>query len=69
MPSQPSHDDPTPASRRGFLKASTAAVVGGSLASGLAIARGFAESMGGTVSAEPTPGGGATLVISLRAAS
>jgi len=35
---------------------------------GLAIARGFAEAMGGSVSAEPTPGGGATVVISLQAA-
>jgi two-component system, OmpR family, sensor histidine kinase KdpD len=32
---------------------------------GLAIARGFAEAMGGEVTAEPTPGGGATVVISL----
>jgi two-component system sensor histidine kinase KdpD len=36
---------------------------------GLAIARGLAEAMGGTVGAEPTPGGGATVVITLRAAS
>ncbi|MDP9116774.1 MAG: DUF4118 domain-containing protein [Actinomycetota bacterium] len=35
---------------------------------GLAIARGFAEAMGGTVTAEETPGGGATLVVSLAAA-
>ncbi len=35
---------------------------------GLAIARGLTESMGGTVRAEETPGGGATIVISLRAA-
>ncbi len=34
---------------------------------GLAIARGFTEAMGGTVSAEPTPGGGATFVIALDA--
>ena len=33
---------------------------------GLAIARGFAEAMGGTVSVQQTPGGGATLVISLN---
>jgi two-component system sensor histidine kinase KdpD len=35
---------------------------------GLAIARGFTEAMGGTVTAEETPGGGATLVVSLAAA-
>ena len=34
---------------------------------GLAIARGLTEAMGGSVSAEPTPGGGATLVITLTA--
>jgi two-component system sensor histidine kinase KdpD len=36
---------------------------------GLAIARGLTEAMGGTVRAEETPGGGATLVITLRAAT
>ena len=35
---------------------------------GLAIARGFAEAMGGAVTAEETPGGGATLVIRLGVA-
>ncbi|HEY2298879.1 MAG TPA: ATP-binding protein [Jatrophihabitans sp.] len=35
---------------------------------GLAIARGFAEAMGGHVFAEETPGGGATLVVQLKAA-
>jgi two-component system, OmpR family, sensor histidine kinase KdpD len=35
---------------------------------GLAIARGLTEAMGGRVEAEPTPGGGATLVITLNAA-
>jgi two-component system sensor histidine kinase KdpD len=35
---------------------------------GLAIARGFTEAMGGTVTAEQTCGGGATLVVRLRAA-
>ena len=34
---------------------------------GLAIARGFTEAMGGTVTAEETPGGGATLVVALAA--
>ncbi|MFG2640659.1 ATP-binding protein [Streptomyces sp. NPDC048370] len=35
---------------------------------GLAVARGFVEAMGGTVSAEDTPGGGLTMVLSLRTA-
>ncbi|MEU4349249.1 sensor histidine kinase KdpD [Streptomyces sp. NPDC023838] len=34
---------------------------------GLAVARGFAESMGGTLTAEDTPGGGMTMVLTLRA--
>ncbi|MEV7992235.1 sensor histidine kinase KdpD [Streptomyces sp. NPDC086077] len=33
---------------------------------GLAVARGFAEAMGGTLDAEDTPGGGLTMVLSLR---
>ncbi|MDT0450193.1 sensor histidine kinase KdpD [Streptomyces hesseae] len=36
---------------------------------GLAVARGFAESMGGTLAAEDTPGGGMTMVLTLRAAA
>ncbi|MFM9556336.1 MULTISPECIES: sensor histidine kinase [Streptomyces] len=35
---------------------------------GLAVARGFAEAMGGTLAAEDTPGGGLTLVLTVRAA-
>ncbi|MFD0514416.1 sensor histidine kinase [Streptomyces aureus] len=35
---------------------------------GLAVARGFAEAMGGTLSAEDTPGGGLTMVLSLPTA-
>lgn len=35
---------------------------------GLAVARGFAESMGGTLEAEDTPGGGLTMVLTLKAA-
>ena len=35
---------------------------------GLAVARGFAESMGGTLTAEDTPGGGLTMVLTLRVA-
>lgn len=34
---------------------------------GLAVARGFTESMGGTLSTEDTPGGGLTMVLTLRA--
>ncbi len=33
---------------------------------GLAVARGFTEAMGGTLSAEDTPGGGLTMVLALR---
>ncbi|WNI28748.1 sensor histidine kinase KdpD [Streptomyces sp. ITFR-6] len=36
---------------------------------GLAVARGFVESMGGTLDAEDTPGGGLTMVLTLSAAS
>ncbi|MBV9594677.1 MAG: sensor histidine kinase KdpD [Actinobacteria bacterium] len=36
---------------------------------GLAIVRGFVEAMGGQVEIEQTPGGGATLVVSLRTAA
>ncbi|MDX3851911.1 sensor histidine kinase KdpD [Streptomyces sp. AK02-01A] len=35
---------------------------------GLAVARGFVEAMGGTLAAEDTPGGGLTMVLTLRAA-
>ncbi|MFZ3565877.1 ATP-binding protein [Streptomyces sp. BH097] len=35
---------------------------------GLAVARGFAEAMGGTLIAEDTPGGGLTMVLTLRVA-
>jgi two-component system sensor histidine kinase KdpD len=33
---------------------------------GLAVARGFVESMGGSLTAEDTPGGGLTMVFTLR---
>ncbi|MFB7464938.1 ATP-binding protein [Streptomyces sp. NPDC056224] len=36
---------------------------------GLAVARGFAEAMDGTLTAEDTPGGGLTMVLTLRAAA
>lgn len=35
---------------------------------GLALSRGFTEAMGGTLSAEETPGGGLTMTLSLPAA-
>ena len=35
---------------------------------GLAVARGFAEAIGGTLSAEDTPGGGLTMVLSVPTA-
>jgi two-component system sensor histidine kinase KdpD len=33
---------------------------------GLAVAKGFVEAMGGEVGVEDTPGGGTTMVLSLR---
>jgi two-component system sensor histidine kinase KdpD len=36
---------------------------------GLAVARGFAEAMGGRIVAKDTPGGGLTVAITLTAAS
>jgi two-component system sensor histidine kinase KdpD len=36
---------------------------------GLAVARGFAEAMGGTLTAEDTPGGGFTMVLTLKPAA
>ncbi|MFF2848527.1 ATP-binding protein [Streptomyces sp. NPDC058001] len=36
---------------------------------GLAVARGFVEAMGGTLAAEDTPGGGLTMVLTLKAAA
>ncbi|MCA1219580.1 ATP-binding protein [Streptomyces sp. 8L] len=36
---------------------------------GLAVARGFLEAMGGTLEAEDTPGGGMTMVLTLKAAA
>ena len=54
---------------RPFQRTDDAPAGGAGVGLGLAIARGFTEAMGGTVSAERTPGGGATVVICLRAVS
>jgi two-component system sensor histidine kinase KdpD len=35
---------------------------------GLALSRGLAEAMGGTLTVEDTPGGGLTMIVSLKAA-
>ncbi len=40
---------------------------GGGVGLGLAIARGFVDAMGGELTIEDTPGGGATLVVGLPA--
>jgi two-component system sensor histidine kinase KdpD len=52
-----------------FQRLDDSPTAGAGVGLGLAIARGFAEAMGGTVSAEETPGGGATLVVSLDVAT
>ncbi|NQD87648.1 histidine kinase, partial [Paenarthrobacter sp. CM16] len=38
---------------------------GGGIGLGLAVAKGFCEAMGGRLDAEPTPGGGLTMVVTL----
>jgi two-component system, OmpR family, sensor histidine kinase KdpD len=53
---------------RPFQRTDDVPAAGAGVGLGLAIARGFTEAMGGGVTAEPTPGGGATVVFSLRVA-
>jgi len=51
-----------------FQRSGDTSVDGAGVGLGLAIARGFTNAMGGAIAAEETPGGGATLVVTLRAA-
>lgn len=53
---------------RPFQRTNDAPTDGGGVGLGLAISRGFAEAMDGDVRVEQTAGGGATVVVSLRAA-
>jgi two-component system sensor histidine kinase KdpD len=53
---------------RPFQRTDDAPANGAGVGLGLAISRGFTEAMGGEVTAEPTPGGGATIVIALAEA-
>jgi two-component system sensor histidine kinase KdpD len=50
-----------------FQRQGDGPAAGSGVGLGLAIARGFAEAMGGSVTAEQTPGGGATFALSLAA--
>ena len=54
---------------RPFQRTDDAPRNGSGVGLGLAIARGLTEAMGGTVTVEPTPGGGATFVIALQEAA
>jgi two-component system sensor histidine kinase KdpD len=53
---------------RPFQRSVYAPAAGAGVGLGLAIARGFVEAMGGTVALRVTPGGGATVVLTLRMA-
>jgi two-component system sensor histidine kinase KdpD len=52
-----------------FQRRDDSPAAGAGVGLGLAIARGFAEAMGGHLFAEQTPGGGATLVVQLEAST
>jgi two-component system sensor histidine kinase KdpD len=54
---------------RPFQRSDDVPTDGAGVGLGLAIARGFTAAMGGTISATATPGGGATVVIRLQAAT
>ena len=58
QPFQRFGDQPLPAMGGG-------ATAGGGIGLGLAVAKGFSEAMGGRLAAEPTPGGGLTMVVTL----
>jgi two-component system sensor histidine kinase KdpD len=53
---------------RPFQRGDDVPAAGAGVGLGLAIARGFIEAMGGTARAEATPGGGTTVVLTLRVA-
>lgn len=58
QPFQRFGDSPSPALGGGIS-------AGGGIGLGLAVAKGFSEAMGGRLTAEPTPGGGLTMVVTL----
>ncbi|WP_420178654.1 sensor histidine kinase [Paenarthrobacter sp. TA1.8] len=58
QPFQRFGDSPSPAIGGGTT-------AGGGIGLGLAVAKGFSEAMGGRLAAEPTPGGGLTMVVTL----
>jgi two-component system, OmpR family, sensor histidine kinase KdpD len=61
--------DAVPGIFEAFQRSSDSSADGAGVGLGLAIARGFTAAMGGTLAAEETPGGGATLVVALQAAA
>jgi two-component system sensor histidine kinase KdpD len=58
QPFQRFGDSPSPSPGGGIS-------AGGGIGLGLAVAKGFSEAMGGRLAAEPTPGGGLTMVVTL----
>ena len=51
-----------------FQRLGDTPTAGAGVGLGLAVSRGFAEAMGGTLRPEDTPGGGLTMVVSLPVA-